>query len=489
MPEPLSQRHDRRTHALVAALTGLALAGGCRSGVGESTRKLPNVILVDVDTLRYDHVGANDPDFDATPHIDRWARGGVVFSKAYAAAPWTVPSQASLMTSLYPSQHGEGGRYRFCDPDAFDGLAGHLGAGGYATVSFYEVPLKFFTEGFDESRPLERRSPFTFDEPLTWIRAHHAGPFFMLIHTMEVHDYLVKDPHALEATRARFPDYDRAWLGEDVSSPVVHWPLMLRADREDIAFIHGLYQEEIRYVDRQFGRFLHALEEMDLLEETVILLTSDHGEGFDPGRRRITHAGRLHEDLVHVPLIWSGPGLPEGAVAEAPVSLLDVAPTVLALANLEAPATMMGQSLFEPARSWLHRGMSVAKSPRTPIYFEETFFVVRDDGMRVPITRDVRGNKVDLFGLRRGPEKYLYTHAELAGKEGVPSVIDRRELFDVEEDPLETRCLGDGPTEARFESDIQQLRTLLRRVCPGGAGPEGVDPEVLDLLQSLGYVR
>lgn len=458
-----------------------------------STESEPlNVILIDVDTLRYDHLGINDPRFEFSPNIDRWARKGVTFQRAYAAAPWTVPAQNSIMTSLYPSQHGEGGRYQFCEADEIKGLADYLKEAGYATASFTETPVKFFSQGFDLATTLPEADYFTFDEPLRWLREESRRPFFMLVHTMEVHDYMFKDPHALEPARERFPNYDRPWLTEDVRSAVVHWPLILNAGAEDIAFIQRMYQEEIRYFDLQFGKFMSDLEASGLAENTIVILTSDHGEGFDPGAKRILHGGRLHDDLVHVPLLWAGPTLPQGVSVGRPVSTIDVAPTVLSLLKLAQPAAMMGTPLFKtvPPTLWRRSYSEVADLRSMPLLFEETVFAIDDDGIRIPMNRDIQRHQVDILGIRFGGRKYIHTNAKLARESGRVAVIEREELYDLIQDPRETRNIEEEETRRRLGSALERFRSGLRRTCAGeDVDRESLDPELVETLESLGYIQ
>jgi arylsulfatase A-like enzyme len=308
---------------------------------------------------------------------------------------------------------------------------------------------------------------------------------------MEVHDYMAKEPHALEPALTRLPGYERPWLSEDLSNPVVHWPLFLSADEEDITFFQTLYREEIRYFDGQFGELVRGLEELGLLQSTVIVLTSDHGEGFDPGNGRITHAGRLHEDLVHVPLIVAGPDLPAGVSLGRPISLVDVAPTLLGLGHLEIPTWMNGQALFELTDSrWSSSAAGLAQEQQRQIFYEETFFAIDRDGMRVPITRDVRGNTVEIFGVRVGSQKYVDTDVKLVRTDGSTSLIRKRELYDLAQDPYETERLLDEEAQGRFASVLEGIRATLPHGCPGAATEvEGVDPELLELLESLGYVQ
>ncbi len=448
-----------------------------------------NVILFSIDTLRFDHLGINDPSFKYSPNIDEWSRAGVVFSRAYATAPWTWPSQNSLMTSTYPSQHGQGTGYHYCDAENIVSLAGHLKSQGYATASFNEVDLLYFKDGFDQVQLMDREEAFNFDQPLEWIEAHRAEKFFMLVHTMEVHDYMWLEDNSLGAAKKRYPDYDGPWASQDVGRPTEHYSLIYSSDEDDLEFHHAMYEEKIKYVDAQFKALLDKLAEMELLENTVIILTSDHGEGFDPGNKRVFHGGRLHEDQVHVPLIFSGPGLPAGVKVERPVSLVDVAPSVLSLCKASVPESMMGEPLLRFDESWFRERIEVVPEHSEMIFFEESLFCIASDGIRVPIHRGIGGNVVKMFGVLAEDLKYISTRAQLNLGDGVLEKVGRDEVYYLDRDPGEMENIENQTIRNQMSYAIKDIRTNLHQCADGVSGYKGIDEKLMDDLKALGYVE
>jgi len=329
----------------------------------------PNVLFVTVDSLRGDHVRccASDSPVE-TPRIDDLASNGVAFSNAFAQGPFTTFSMPSLFTARYPS----GLHYTSYDDGAIVGvsiknertLVEAFADAGYATAGFHSNPLLTelfnFDRGFDQFdanlplgsdevsrwkllltkiRRLIRRHAYLPAETLTdktisWIDANLSdAPIFLWTHYM--------DPHGPYQSREGFSYYNKL-RAERRWQRAVHDPETLTdADRKEMI---QAYREEVRYTDRHIGRLVDYVRRLTD-RPTVVVLTADHGDGFGE-HGFYSHPHELYDELIHVPLIVSVPSWNhDGETVADPVELVDVAPTLLAAADVKRPATFVGQPL------------------------------------------------------------------------------------------------------------------------------------------------
>jgi arylsulfatase A-like enzyme/Flp pilus assembly protein TadD len=385
-----------------------------------------NLILISVDTLRADRLSCYGYEGNQTPNFDRWAREGVRFEHAYTETPLTLPAHASLMTGLFPTAHGIRENLGFkLDPD-FPALAEIFRNNGYATAGFigsYVMSsetgiargFQVYDETFDRTiesvvapTQLQRSADQVTDRFLEWLREHRGGPFFVFLHYF--------DPHM-----PRPRGYD--------------W--------------------EVTQVDRNLGRIDGFLREHDLLEDTHLVVTSDHGESLGE-HGESGHGFFIYDATLRVPLIFrpaSTAGMERSRTVPDPVSLADVMPTVLELAGLNVPESVQGRSLVP-----LLEGGALES---TGLYAESY----------VP---SLQFGWSPLRSIRT--ERYKFIEAP------------RPELYDLESDPGETRNL--------YREEIHLGRTYRgkleewvsahesARVAPTAAIP----PEVMERLAALGYV-
>jgi len=441
----------------------------------------PNVVLIVVDSLRADALGCYGAQHSASPNLDRLAGEGVRFERAIAQAGWNLPSLSSLVTSLPPSEHGQGAA---AQPQADAAtLAEALSRGGYRTAAFSEVSWPLLQRGFESftntagphlyGDPQASNATTTFDAALEWIRGGGQNPFFALIHTYEVHSYFMGKPYAHEFARRENPSYRGRFLEwgiRDTATPVGPRVIeaLLSADAQDLAYVQSLYRGALAAVDGEIGRLVESLKKQKLDGNTVVVVTSPNGEGFRPDLKRVHHGGRLHDDLLHVPLIVSWPGHAGPASVRALVESLDVAPTTLALAGLEPEPRFEGQPLLE-ARTGLWARLSgprfvPAAEARQTAFAEESAMRVAADGRRETAARR---------------QAALY-----AGWVKLIDAGDHVELYDLKADPAEERDQAPSHGEA-----VAALRADLGKVTSGSAVAASNDSEVHDQLRSLGYVQ
>ncbi len=336
----------------LAAALALLVAAGCR-------HRSPDVILIVVDTLRADRLGSYGGPPGLTPFLDQLAASGVVFANAYSTTAWTNPAIASLFTSRYPSQHHV---VRFDSRLADDEvtLAERLADSRYRRVGFvgnFRLTAELgFGQGFDawfprmigvkpRARHITQDAIRFYDRqlaPYPWSRWTRR-PLLLYLHFMDPHAPYDPSP---EARAGRVgpppPGVDDAELRARLMSPD-RWRDLSGAD---VAYLASLYDAEIAQLDAQLARLFRRLRRRGLLDHAIVVVTADHGEEFrDHGS--LQHGTALFEETVRVPLIVTGGSLPAGRVVTDPVSIVDIAPTVLALAGAPPEPRFEGRSLVE----------------------------------------------------------------------------------------------------------------------------------------------
>jgi arylsulfatase A-like enzyme len=299
-----------------------------------------NVILISLDTMRGDQLDGSLGGIPLMPELSRRAAGGTVFEDAYAAYPSTTASHMTMLTGLYPATHGMVFATGMLSPQ-IPTLAEILGRNGYATVGVTEDAMLSayvgFVRGFDFYREMKGKNMFetsgeieqTFASGLNWIIDHPGERFFMFLHTYQVHSPY--DPP---------PAYDlfKTWEKDGREVPIDATTPRAVADRH-------LYGGEVRYSDAVLNGLLDRLAEIGVLDQTIVVVTGDHGDEFGE-HGQIGHAKTAYDEVLHVPLVFLGPGvIPAGERIDTPVSLVDLMPTLLDLAGVPVPPELHGKSL------------------------------------------------------------------------------------------------------------------------------------------------
>ncbi len=448
-------------------------AAGLLAACGPPRPAPPNVLLITVDTLRADQLGCYGG-AAATPHIDRLARQGTRFLNAASPMPSTRPAHFSLLTSLYPRQHGV-----LSNADSLaEGivtLPQLFAAADYRTAAFTGVKLLAPGSGaergfatFEAPEKGYRIAGEVVPEAREWLRSQDGGPFFLWLHLFDPHmPYAPPDgarisrPAKLPAAVTEFSRPQIRSLLEDRGGDLPRWLL---------DYARQLYRGEVEYVDRQLGELLATLDELDLAADTAVVFTADHGECFGNGYY-FEHGRCLFDGAVRVPLIVRHPpAIDAGVEVRRQVELLDVAPTLLDLAGLPVPPQFSGRSLLAVG----DRRPAVVQPP---VYGDTA---ARRRAERGLFLRSVAGQPLrdaDAGGhlaLRTESWKYI-----LSG--------DREELYDLREDPQELSDLaGERPDVVR------RLRPFLARWLKAHPAPprDAAEPdaELQQTLRALGYL-
>ena len=472
-PEPTT---SSRLRIATAAAGAIILALGVGILVWRVRGSRPNVLLITVDTLRADRLGAYGSTLTRTPNLDRLASQGTLFENASCPMPMTRPSLFSILTSRYPREHGVVNN-SVSLPDRGLLLPEVFRAAGYRTAAFVGVQLLSedagFGRGFDRfempEQRREERAEWVIDRALAWIRAQDASkPLFVWIHLF--------DPHMPYAPPAPF--------GPPGEPSVISWFYLesLAGDSGNVpkATLERaieLYDGEIEYTDSALGKLFGALGDGKLLDRTIVAFTADHGECFSHGIY-FEHSDCLYEDALHVPLILRHPGdIPAGARATQLAEHRDLGPTLLALAHVPAPATFGGHPLL-PA-STRGDGTEETGLVQLPLYQEKA---AEGRSKKHSRLRSVAGEPTrplvieqQSVGLRSRAWKYIVTGTQ-------------EELYDLTSDPEEAHDLSASRPEvlARFRSDIAEKLRAHPLDLPA---PSVVNDRLRATLHALGYVE
>jgi arylsulfatase A-like enzyme len=334
-----------------------------------------NVILISLDTLRADRLGSYGNPNALTPSLDRIVAGGTLFEHAYAHFPSTLSSHASLFTGQYPSQHRVGMNLLELRRE-LETLAPAFARQGYTTAAFTEnafVSSDFgFNIGFDsyhngaatKGRPGEAGR--TFARGIEWLERRPDAHFFLFLHTYEVHVPYAPEPEALstvmENQAAEYSGRFASQCGGLV--PIAHNSGRIVLSAADRLQIERLYDAEVVELDRQVGELFRQLERLVLLESTLVVLFSDHGEAFYE-HGLMGHGTSLHEEVMRVPLILHLPGVVPGAQRISPrLGLIDLGPTIAELAGI---GPVLEQSPGRSRAAWVLGGRI---DPAGPVFSE-----------------------------------------------------------------------------------------------------------------------
>ena len=449
---PLRHRYKSQAWRCVAGALACALTLAC-------AEEPPfDVVIVTLDTTRWDMLGSYGGRGE-TPHLDALAEDSARYEEAITTAPYTGPSHASLMTGLYPAQHGLRDYLVEALPERNLTLAELLAEDGYDTAAFVSAyvldPRYGLDQGFalysspqpdrgsGQQQHADRPGPETFDEAIAWLRERPCDrPFFLWVHSY--------DAHARYGPRGAYyepPKEHRRAL-----------PRSVEAGSE--AAQQQRYYEQAGGLDVEVERILAVLRKTGRYERTMLVITADHGEllGFH-GRRLGTHSPMLVDETVRVPLLVRVPGRLAAGVRTRQVSLIDVFPTVLEVVGIDLPTDIEGQSLLA----------SDGLAPR-PAYSEtlyEFYPKLAKPGQ-------------ELASLRHEGWKLIVRPG-------------REELYDLRADPDEKENLAEAQPERLVE--MHRAMNALRNRWPDALEPEmlEIDPKERakheDQLRALGYIE
>ncbi|MBN2311545.1 MAG: sulfatase, partial [Candidatus Hydrogenedentes bacterium] len=501
----LATRKWKRGRALrialaAALLVAPAVQGPLRARVDGAAREPagPNILFVTCDALRAQSCSPYGGPA-SMPALESVAAGGVLFARGYSLCPWTTPSMFSLFASTYPPSLTPGNsREQWRDEMAsytfapgVTTLAEVLAGKGYATAAFVGNPLLSdpngilrgfqYSASFDPHIPLHAgpldvipylknallavapglvpwrpvdSSRILTRYALDFLDKHRGQSVFLWIHYM--------DPHEPYDPPAAYRDMEGAWPLFCPAAPYWNTPQQddagdIAVDEADRPFVQHLYEGEVRYVDACFGEVLARLDALEVAGRTYVCFTADHGEElWEHGR--FGHGQSLYDELVHVPLVFGGPGLAARRI-DAPVSGVDVMPTLAELAGVEAPEEWRGVSLAPVLRD------AAAAPAGRPCFAQATN----------------RYSWPEVYRVAVEPDRKLI-HGMLA---------DSAELYDIARDPEERRNLagGEGAEAERLRGMLEAWAESFDAFLDVADVDEDRRQELLEQLESMGYVR
>jgi arylsulfatase len=441
-------------------LIALGLSFGCSP---QDATRSSNVVLVVVDTVRADHVGAYGYARDTSPRLDAWAADNLFFESARSQAPCTYPSVNSLLTSRDPIHFHHGQDLGI--PAGFPSLPEILADHGFTTAAVSESPVVRRTPSrynetggfgrgfhyFDEScySPTFRFDAACVNERAAALIDEIDGPFLLYLHYMQPHGRYQPPPSHPRRFAGEY-EGDRPAVRDGSPNPfakLVRRGEADRIDRADLAHLVDLYDDEIAYFDRRFGELLEMLEDRGLRDDTLIVLASDHGEDFlEHGQMK--HCQSVFDSQVKTPLVMEIPGIEPRRLAVDAMNL-DVVPTLLDWLGIDpAPFGLEGRSLLP----WIVS----PKEPPSPGAFSAW-----------------RGHRAFV----QGRHKLIVDYAS-----------GERTLYSLDDDPGETR---DASTELPTVEKAM-ARVLLERVRTveqGRAEDEELREDIARRLRQIGYIE
>ncbi len=512
----------RATRALAAAAFALLGLGACAPAP-----ERPNVLLITIDTWRADRLSAGGYARAVTPHIDRLAAEGLRFTHVSTPRAKTTPAIATLMTGLYPHDHGArdlliplsprvprlAERLRdagwttaaivgnFVLRDAFSGLRRGFDSWTEDLPDTLGVPpenvpqrtARSLTDGALAALGLAPPAPGGAGPARSAVQA--GRPWFLWLHYMDPHgvydapaehrvfERAAPDPIGPETPR-RPGDIHRRWIAE-YNVPA---DARLPDGRIDAALVRDRYDAEVRYADAEVGRLIERLRAAGLLERTLVIVTSDHGESLGEQDYWFEHGRNASEATVRVPLVvrWPDalPGRPAPGVRGADLSLADLAPTLLELLRLPPLGAGAGPRGGAYVDDW-----RADRPAQRPVFSEK-------------VDRDEKEGAVQSKAVRIGDWKWIRRFAHLGApfetRDAPRLVTLSDELYDLSNDPYETRNLAEDPPPrapvdrlqaelVRFAAADARFPELGRILQEHRADLEGGDRETLRILEALGY--
>ncbi len=469
------------TRAAGAAILALIVGSmmGC-TRAPEPSRSFDNVVLVTIDTLRADHLGAYGYPRPVSPFIDSLAAAGVRFDRAIASSSHTAPSHTSIFTAQHPARHGvlfNGVKLRPGIPT----LATTFHDAGFETAAFASVRfLRGSAKGFStrnfHSKAGYRRAERTVDRALQWLEDRDGESGFLLwVHFFDVHSSNLKArPPAdlLEEMRQ-----DSSQRGEELQSLLIEVhgipPEFLAKEQERFEGMGPMerfdrYDAQIAFVDRELHRLFEGLESSTRGSRTLWVVTADHGEGLG-SHQYIGHGKHLYREQIRVPLIFfgSGGGFTPRAI-EQQVRHVDLFPTIAELAGVDLDADALeleGRSLVPLLEGAQLGTTGPAFAQRRPA-----------DNLRI------RGGWPDELVLVAAAERFKY----------ILHSVGEDELYDLEIDPLEQENLiGTGlPQEQELSSWLaRKYQWMVEHPLTGSLEDVQIEPEYVEELKALGYLK
>jgi arylsulfatase A-like enzyme len=450
-----------------------------------------NVVLVTLDTVRADHLGCYGSTEVKTPNIDRLAGRGALFAYTTSQCSTTNPSHASIFTSQYPKTHGVlGNADHLSESESLPTMAEVFKRNGYATAAatgVWTLGAKYsgFGRGFDSYfdnsyQPMVATDPesivdgtITNQKIYPWLEQHRGDKFFLWVHYYDAHaPYDPPEPYRSmyyqgDPRDEKFHSMDEVVYNVGWSDP----PDWLRGIR-DLNFVRSMYKGGVSYVDAIVGNLLDTLSGLGLADNTLIVLTADHGEHLGDHGIYFDHWG-LQQSVIKVPLIVVGPRIPSGLRLTDQVMSLDIFPTVLDLVGIQYQEDAFEGRSLAP----LLRSNSSAGSQAAPVQLKDRAIFSENVGDLAVAVRQGHW----FFQKEIRDDTYSKNFGFSAG---------RLTLYDELEDPQDTKDVSKEHPDIVTQDDLLVTSWLAEKRRPRTlVQSQDVDPSVRERLRALGYTH
>jgi len=453
---------------LTASLTPSLWLSGCENRKRRKDR--PNVILISIDTLRADHLGCYGYKRNTSPNIDSFGANNILFENCFIHEPSTAQSHMSILTGLYPFTHGVSHSSGMALSSSRKTLAEALRSEGYRTLGFArqcgQMCAEFgFARGFDvyiegnhSAFIAELQNKFM----ARYLEESKDDTLFLFAHYYDVHSDFEKLPYDSPPPYNRMfcPDYKGNFTGGDGKLYASKYLANanrknIRFEQDDLEYITALYDGSVAYTDRCVGDLFAILRKLGLYDESLIILTSDHGEEFQEHGFMLHGNPYYYEELVRVPMIMKLPGAAvAGKVVAGLIESIDIMPSILALLGVSNVPRMQGDSFIRLIDDPQAQGKDVV------------FGYTVKDGPRA---------------FARSSRWKLLT----------PNIQHDQQfkMFDLSSDPQEMLEITDNPDGVTEQLKAKLLDKYMKLEKPGPQKDVSITPEQLEMLRSLGYIQ
>ncbi|MBU1627526.1 sulfatase [bacterium] len=453
---------------------------------------LPNILLVTIDTLRQDHLSSTGYKDITTPSIDFFSKNGITFSNAQCQIPVTTPSHSSILTGLNPYIHKSRNNGTPIS-DNVTTITEVLSKIGYITAAFvsgstlqaklsglnmgFEYYDQFLCPRFFDQRlyllmfgklalklglydGVEKSAERTNEAVLHWLKKNSGKKFFLWVHYFDAHAPYNKH----NGLSSAYLDGEKFDLKADYKLINSIYDGVYKPSQAEINYIISLYDGEIMFVDRHLGKLMKALREMDIFDNTLMILTADHGESLGEHNYYFYHGSKLYDPSLKVPLFFMGHGLERsGSIIEKQVRLIDIAPSIMSIIRNDYVWRIDGSSLFPLASIDSPPRLSYSENVNK-LSFTAAFTAQKD-------------NMLKKRAIRINEEKYIDNPND-----------EMDEFYDLASDPRELTNI------LKYKSDVENYKNLISDIKEKFENQDNspkskLDKKALEDLKTLGYVN
>jgi len=430
-----------------------------------NTSKSPNIILISIDALRADHLSCYGYHRNTSPNIDEFARQGALFKNCFSQITWTLASHASIFLSQYVWRHNVDDHRTDRLSNSCTTLAEILKNENYTTAAFTgggAVSSEYgFNQGFEiyNEGPVGKHECYELssyvNKLLRWLKSVRNRKFLLFIHTYDVHTPY--NPPAQYFDLYTKGQYEAEHLRTSKGIMVTIQTDASKLTPEEINYIIAVYDAGINYVDDELGKVFKKLDQLGIYDNTIIIITADHGEAFKE-HGKLGHCCKPYIEEVHVPLIMKGPGIPKNRIYENCVQHIDIVPTILEILNIPQRKELQGRSLLP-----LMNNYEIEEDFKTYSFGRDR------NKPQSPFSASLRSKEWTYIMNENGPDE-LYDR--ISDPKEQNNIIEKRPLIG-----------------QKLNKELEDFIALTSKGKPQVAEKVHIDEELKERLKSLGYLH